>query len=227
MYKTRAFLVVSAGIFMLAPALLASPPAAQASGSGYVFVTQWGSNGGGDGQFSYPYGVAMDAAGNVYVADTDNNRIQKFTSTGTYVTQWGSPGTGKGQFNDPVGVAVDAAGNVYIADAGNHRIQKFALDPTVDVPSTPPSPTFALEGVYPNPARSPDLTVQFDLPTAAPAMLELFDITGRRVADWNVGSLGTGRHSAHFATGARLAPGVYAVRLTQESNHRTARVVIE
>jgi DNA-binding beta-propeller fold protein YncE len=41
-----------------------------------VYLTQWGSSGSGPGQFSGPYGVATDAAGDIYVVDTDNNRIQ-------------------------------------------------------------------------------------------------------------------------------------------------------
>jgi hypothetical protein len=69
--------------------------------------------------------VATDAAGNVYVSDTGNNRIQKFSGAGTYINQWGSFGSGNGQFSDPTSVATDAAGCVYVADAGNHRIQKF------------------------------------------------------------------------------------------------------
>ena len=67
----------------------------------------------------------MDSAGNVYVADTNNNRIQKFTSTGTFITQWGGYGSEDGQFDSPGGVAVDSAGNVYVADWNNNRIQKF------------------------------------------------------------------------------------------------------
>ncbi len=43
-----------------------------------TFLTKWGSSGSGDGEFNSPYGVAVDPAGNVYVADTDNDRIQKF-----------------------------------------------------------------------------------------------------------------------------------------------------
>ncbi|HOL09915.1 MAG TPA: SBBP repeat-containing protein, partial [Bacillota bacterium] len=42
------------------------------------FLTKWGSFGTGDGQFDFPYGVAVDSSGNVYVADTGNHRIQKF-----------------------------------------------------------------------------------------------------------------------------------------------------
>jgi DNA-binding beta-propeller fold protein YncE len=70
--------------------------------------------------------VAVDNGGNVYVADTENNRIQKFTSSGTYLTQWGSFGQGNGQFAAPYGVAVDSGGNVYVVDAGHSRIEVFA-----------------------------------------------------------------------------------------------------
>ena len=58
----------------------------------YEFVTTWGSYGSGDGQFQGAAGVAVDAAGNVYVADDWNHRIQKFTSNGTFITKWGSEG---------------------------------------------------------------------------------------------------------------------------------------
>jgi len=91
----------------------------------YELVTKWGSNGTGDGQFDHPDGVAVDSSGYVYVADSMNSRIQKFTSSGDFVAKWGSEGTGDGQFNYPYGVAVDNSGYVYVADEGNDRIQKF------------------------------------------------------------------------------------------------------
>ena len=77
-----------------------------------TYLTQWGSWGTSDGQFDQPYRVTVDPSGNVYVADTNNHRIQKFDATGTYVTQWGSNGTGNGQFSSPRGVGTDASGNV-------------------------------------------------------------------------------------------------------------------
>jgi len=89
------------------------------------FQAAWGSFGNGTGQFHIPTGVAIDSSGNVYVADTGNDRIEKFTSTGTFILQWGSSGTGPGQFNKPWGVAVDPSGNVYVTDTGNSRVETF------------------------------------------------------------------------------------------------------
>jgi DNA-binding beta-propeller fold protein YncE len=103
-----------------------------AAGEIWVTVDKWGSPGSGSGRFQYPWGVATDAAGIVYVADVENNRIQKFTATGTYVCQWGSLGSGDGRFNGPLGVATDATGDVYVTDRVNQRIQNFraAVTPT-------------------------------------------------------------------------------------------------
>jgi len=80
---------------------------------------------GGVGQFDFPRGVAVDSTGNVYVVDVNNNRIQKFDSSGTFLTQWGSFGFTDGLFNSPQNISVDSAGNVYVVDTGNDRIQKF------------------------------------------------------------------------------------------------------
>jgi streptogramin lyase len=90
-----------------------------------VFLFEWGQAGAGDGQFNAPTGIAVDSAGNVYVADTANHRIQKFDDQGNFLLKWGASGSGAGQFNAPKGVAVDSADNVYVVDSGNHRIQKF------------------------------------------------------------------------------------------------------
>jgi len=90
-----------------------------------TFLTAWGSPGVGAGQFVDPQAVAVDGAGNVFVADAGADRIQKFTNGGTFLTAWGSSGAGDGQFSGPAGVAVDANGNVFVADGLNNRIQKF------------------------------------------------------------------------------------------------------
>jgi hypothetical protein len=87
------------------------------------FVTKWGSQGTGDGQFNNPHGIAVDSFGYVYIADADNHRIQKFTSSGSFVTKWGSYGWEDGQFSSTLGVAVEAPGNILVTSF--HLVQKF------------------------------------------------------------------------------------------------------
>src|SRR5918999_157344 len=81
---------------------------------------------------SWPAGIAVDpSSGNVYVADTANNRIQLFSSNGTFVAEWGKYGAGdNGSFNQPAGIAIDQEGNVYVADTANNRIQLFSSNGT-------------------------------------------------------------------------------------------------
>ena len=85
----------------------------------------WGSVGSGPGQLSEPRGVAVDARGNVYVADTKNSRIDVFDGSGTFLRVLGAKGQGDGQLNEPCGVAVGPDGTVYVADTWNHRVVRF------------------------------------------------------------------------------------------------------
>ena len=77
------------------------------------------------GQFRSPWGITVDASGDVYVTDTGNQRLQKFDREGNFITQWGGFGNGDGQFNFPYGVAVDSRGSVFVADSSNTRVQQF------------------------------------------------------------------------------------------------------
>ncbi len=90
-----------------------------------TYEKAFGSLGTGNGQLKTPADVAIDASGNLWVADRGNNRIQKFNANGEYLAKFGSAGAGNGQFNSPASIAIDAKGNIWVADRGNNRIQKF------------------------------------------------------------------------------------------------------
>ena len=93
-----------------------------------------------EAQLGWPYGVAVDGAGNVYIADSENQRIRKVDSSGIITTIAGTgvrgysgdggPAT-EAQFNLPYGVVVDEAGNVYIGDLDNDRIRKVDSTGTI------------------------------------------------------------------------------------------------
>ncbi len=81
--------------------------------------------GSGNGQFYWPEGIAIDPAGNIWVADYSNNRVQEFNSSGVYQSTLGSEGGGNGQFSYPMGIAADPSGNIWVADSGNNRVEEF------------------------------------------------------------------------------------------------------
>ena len=100
-------------------------------------------------------------------------------------------------------------------------------DGTVSAPGEPePAPALALDRVCPNPSQRGALTLHFGLASAAPAWLELVDVSGRRIAAREVGSLGPGRHSFDLGTGVRLSAGLYFVRLRQGTSVRVQPVTV-
>lgn len=100
-----------------------------------ALVAAYGSEGRGNTQFNVPGGVAVDASGNVYVADGNNNVVKKFDTNGAFQLSFGTgtQGSGDGQLVLPADVAVDSLGYVYVADIGNSRIQKFAPNGSFDM----------------------------------------------------------------------------------------------
>jgi sugar lactone lactonase YvrE len=95
---------------------------------------KFGTTGNGNSQFQNPTGITLDTSGNIYVADSSNNRIQKFDSQGNFLMQWGTIGDGSpgpennGKFFFPSSAQADSKGNIYVSDSGNERVQKLDSD---------------------------------------------------------------------------------------------------
>ncbi|MDQ2653404.1 MAG: NHL repeat-containing protein [Chloroflexota bacterium] len=92
--------------------------------------SQWGARGSGATNLDNPRALAIDSEDHLYVVDSRNHRIQKFTLDGTHLGSWGSDGSNPGQFKDPRGIAVDADSRAYVTDSVQHRVQKFSPDGT-------------------------------------------------------------------------------------------------
>jgi DNA-binding beta-propeller fold protein YncE len=77
------------------------------------------------GDFARPSGLAVDQEGNLYVADTLNNRIEIFDADGKFISTFGKNGDGPGYFARPKGVAIDSDGHIWVADGVQDRVQVF------------------------------------------------------------------------------------------------------
>jgi DNA-binding beta-propeller fold protein YncE len=90
-----------------------------------------GSEGVGMNQLNVPRGVTVDYSGNVYVADTGNNRIMRWllgATSGTVIVGGRGSGVMSDQLQTPTDLQFDGNGNLYVADSSNERVQKFTLD---------------------------------------------------------------------------------------------------
>ncbi|HMF11313.1 MAG TPA: NHL repeat-containing protein, partial [Gemmataceae bacterium] len=107
------------------------------------FLGKWGklgdakgSTSSDEGVFWGPRAIAISPAGEVFVTDTGNKRVQVFGLDGTFKRMFGGSGSAPGQFNEEVGLSLDAQGNVWVADTWNNRIQKLSPDgqPLASIP---------------------------------------------------------------------------------------------
>jgi DNA-binding beta-propeller fold protein YncE len=91
------------------------------AGTSEEFVWEAGGTGTGEFQFTDPAGIALDDAGNLYVADYGNKRIQKLSPEGAFLSR-----IGEGELEAPVGVATDGLGNIYVTDEVLHKVFKYS-----------------------------------------------------------------------------------------------------
>lgn len=88
------------------------------------YLTHWGREGDGEGQFTHPFDIAIDKQNNIYVSDIGSNTVQKFDEMGRFLLRWGKQGYHDGEFSDVYSVAIAPDGNVLVTDSTG-RIQKF------------------------------------------------------------------------------------------------------
>ncbi len=90
-----------------------------------VMTETFGALGAEHGKVNTPHGVAVAETGDVYVADTKNNRVDEFSAAGEYITQFGEKGTGSGELVEPAAIAVGKNGDVYVADTAQSKVKQY------------------------------------------------------------------------------------------------------
>ncbi|MEV0123718.1 RICIN domain-containing protein [Streptomyces sp. NPDC050703] len=138
-------------------------------------------------ELNCPYGVAVDSTGNLFIADTDNQRVRQVTPDGRIVTLagTGTPGfSGDGgpaaaaRLNSPYGVAVDGVGDLYITDAENHRVRRVAEDGTISTVAGTGADGFSGDG---GPAASARLDFPLGVVAGTSGILYISDHNNHRV----------------------------------------------
>jgi DNA-binding beta-propeller fold protein YncE len=138
-----------------------------------------GTQGSGDGQFSSPSGITVDSSGNVYVVDSANNRVEKFSSSGAYLSQLTAtdPSCTQG-FSNPTAVALaPASGALYVTDTGNNRVVK--VDPATGLCDGVFDSSIAASGTFSSPLGvATDSAGAIYVLDSGNARVEKFDPTG-------------------------------------------------
>ena len=222
-------LSVRIGLILLLFAAFASSGLAQ-SGTGEMIISTVAGNGtagfNGDGasataaQLHGPYRCATDSAGNLYIADFNNNRIRKVTTGGVISTVVGSGAMGSGgdggraidaQLDGPAGIAIDSSGNLYFADLNNQRIRKVTAAGIIS--------TVAGGGVggLNGPATDAQLVAPVDVAVNSSGILYIADRGANQVlgvaTDGTISAI-AGDGIAGFSGDGNLSPGA---RLNQPS----------
>ena len=170
-------------------------------------------------QLDAPSGVAVDEAGNLYIADQYNHRIRRVDPTGTITTIAGTGELGLGgdggpaiqaQLGDPTGVAVDGEGNLYIADASNHRIRRVDSTGTITTIAGTGERGFSGDD-------GPAIQAQLDDPTGVAVdgegNLYIADASNHRIRLLTPTATGSSLDFAHFANGTGITSSLVLVNV--------------
>jgi parallel beta-helix repeat protein len=162
--------------------------------------------------FRQPQGVAVDAGGNVYVADSDNYRIQKYDSRGIFLAQWSTSGR-------PWGIGVDGGGNVYVANqSGGHNIQKFDSNGNYLTQwGTYGSDNGQLK--YPE-GLTVDALGTIYVADTGNSRIQKFDSSGAYLTQWGTGGSGNGQFSRPDGLAVDVAGTIY---VADTGNNRIQR----
>ncbi len=187
----------------------------------WIVAASWGTMGTGNGQFGSAYGIAIDPSGTyLYIADTENNRVQKFKTDGTYVSQWGSQGNGNGLFRNPVGIAVDPTNSyVYVADSTNSNVQKFTTSGTyVSQWGSQGNGNGQLNSPY---GIAVDRSGNVYVTEASGARVQKFTSAGVYITKW--GTYGSGNGQFNVPKGIAVDPAGTYVYVDDEWNNRVQK----
>ena len=182
----------------------------------------WGEVGSNPGQFSSPHAVALDQQGNLYIADTLNNRVQKLSAAGDPLAQWGTTGQRAGEYRSPHALTINASGQVLVADTLNHRIQKFS-------PEGEPLAHWGEQGARPAQFRSPsgvaaDADGNIYVADTGNHRVQKFSSDGELLAIWGSHGDEPGEFRAPVGIAVDYEGWVY---VTDSGNHRVQKLSSE
>ena len=165
--------------------------------------------------FNSPRKITIDSNEHIYITDTQNDNIQKFTKEGVLLTQWGKEGTADGEFESPYGIAVTNDGFVYVTEiSSNYRVQKFtASGEWKDSWGSQGSGDGEFESLL---GMAADALGNIYVVDSGNHRIQKFDGDGNFITKW--GSNGSGNGQFMFASGISVSPDGY-VYVTDESRH--------
>ncbi len=180
-----------------------------AGGGSQVYT--WYSGPATNAALNYPTGIALDASGNLYIADSLNNCIRKVNTSGIMTTVAGNGSKGysgdggppaiMAMLNDPTGVAVGASGNLYIADGGNYRVRKVDASDTITTVAGNGISNYAGDG---GPATVAELGAPYGLAVDTLGNLYIIDTNAiRKVTAPIQSSSATGQTAIIFTVGQK------------------------